>query len=444
MKSPLLYRLKAGVALTAMVAQLAVAAGPASAFCGFYVAQADTKLFNKSSKVVLTRNGQQTAITMASDYEGEPSEFALVVPVPSFIKKDQISVVDTKTIDHLDAYTAPRLVEYFDPDPCEDRRIMALASAPVGGAARPTSPVPVYDGVTVEARYDVAEYDVSILSAQDSDGLVRWLTDNGYRIPSGAEPVIGSYIKQKMHFFVAKVNLKRMQDSGRAYLRPLQVRYETAKFMLPLRLGTVNADGPQDLVVFALTKKGRVEASNYRTVKVPSDIDVPLFVKNDFGNFYKATFDQAVARENMHGVFVEYAWDMGWCDPCAAAPMSKAELTELGALWNDGDAAVANRFPAGSGNDPFVTRLHVRYDAKSFPEDLNFVETGDRENFQGRYILHHPATATTGCAAARDYRASLPQRYKTEADNLAKLTGWSKDEIAARMAAAGKENSRVP
>jgi hypothetical protein len=443
MKSPLLSRLKAGVALTAIIAQLAVAAGPASAFCGFYVAQADTKLFNKSSKVVLTRNGQQTAITMASDYEGEPSEFALVVPVPSFIKREQISVVDTKTIDHLDAYTAPRLVEYFDPDPCEDRRVMALASAPVGGAARP-SPAPVYDGVTVEARYDVAEYDVSILSAQDSDGLVRWLTDNGYKIPGGAEPVIGSYIKQKMHFFVAKVNLKRMQDSGRAYLRPLQVRYETAKFMLPLRLGTVNADGPQDLVVYALTKKGRIEASNYRTVKVPSDVDVPLFVKNDFGNFYKATFDQAVARENMHGVFVEYAWDMGWCDPCASAPMSKAELTELGALWNDGET-VANRVPSvpGNGNSPFVTRLHVRCDAKSFPEDLNFVETGDRENFQGRYILHHPSTATTGCTAAKVYRDSLPQRFKTETDNLARLTGWSKDDIAARLAAAGKD-TRVP
>jgi len=47
MKSPLLSRLKAGVALTAIVAQLAVAAGPASAFCGFYVAQADAKLFKQ-------------------------------------------------------------------------------------------------------------------------------------------------------------------------------------------------------------------------------------------------------------------------------------------------------------------------------------------------------------------------------------------------------------
>ena len=118
MTTRLLPRLKAGVALTAIVAQLAVAEGPASAFCGFYVAKADAKMFNKSSKVVLARFGQQTAITMASDYEGKPSEFALVVPVPSFIKREQISVVDPKIVDHLDAYTAPRLVEYFDPDPC--------------------------------------------------------------------------------------------------------------------------------------------------------------------------------------------------------------------------------------------------------------------------------------------------------------------------------------
>jgi hypothetical protein len=439
----LLSRLKAGVALTAIVAQLAVAAGPASAFCGFYVAKADAEMFNKSSKVVLTRNGQETAITMASDYEGEPSEFALVVPVPTFIKREQISVVDSRIVDHLDAYTAPRLVEYFDPDPCE-ARIMALAMsnmpAPMAGAPRP--PAPQYRGVKVEAQYDVAEYDVSILSAEESDGLIRWLTDNGYRIPPGAEPVIGSYIKQKMHFFVAKVNLKRLQQSGAAYLRPLQVRYETAKFMLPLRLGTVNANGPQDLIVYALTRKGRVEASNYRTVKVPSNVDVPLFVKDDFTNFYKATFEQAVAREGMHGVFVEYAWDMGWCDPCAAEPLGKGELAELGALWDDGGDPTANRF--SSGNAPFVTRLHVRYDAQSFPEDINFVETADRDNFQGRYILRHPSTTTEACAAAKAYRASLPARFKEQADNLANLTGWSKDDIAKRMAAAGQDISHVP
>lgn len=434
-------RLKAGVALAAILAQLAAMAGPASAFCGFYVAKADAKLFNKSSKVVLVRDGDETAVTMASDYEGKPDEFALVVPVPTFIEKNQISVVDMKTLDHLDAYTAPRLVQYFDENPCESNaRVTALSFAT---AARPTAlpaPLPAaYPGVKVEARYDVAEYDISILSAEQSDGLVKWLTDNGYRIPPGAEPVIGSYIKQKMHFFVAKVNVKRMSEMGRAYLRPLQVRYRTNKFMLPLRLGTVNASGPQDLIVYALTRRGRVEAANYRTLKVPSDVDVPLFVADEFPDVYRAAFDRAVSRANRQGVFVEYAWDMGWCDPCAARPMSNAELVELGAQWvpGGGGSGLGIQLQSASPPNAFVTRLHVRYDGQSFPEDLNFIETGDRENFQARYVLRHPYIGAS-CPAARSYRASLPARFKKEAENLADLTGWRQKDIEAKMAANGE------
>src|SRR5262245_52427367 len=381
-------RLKTTVAVLAVLAAIA---GPAAAFCGFYVAKADSKLFNKSSKVVLTRDGNTTAITMASDYEGEPKEFAVVIPVPTFIERKQIGVVDMKSIDHLDGYTAPRLVEYHDSDPC----IPIIMSRAFRGAVQAAPSVVQsvrseqrYRGVTVEANYDVGEYDVSILSATESDGLVNYLNDNGYKIPAGADAVLGSYIKQKMRFFIAKVNLDRMAKLGNSYLRPLQVRYETPKFMLPIRLGTVNANGPQDLIIYALTKNGRVETANYRTVKLPSDMDVPLFVKQEFGTFYKAMFERAVEREQMRAVFVEYAWDMGWCDPCAADPMSNKELVELGARWigNDDDAP----YRRGQGANAYVTRLHVRYDGKTFPEDLALMETGDRGNFQGRYVLRHP------------------------------------------------------
>jgi len=440
MTSTLRSRLKAGVALIAVAAQLAATAEPAMAFCGFYVAKADAKMFNKSSKVVLARDGRQTAITMASDYEGKPSEFALVVPVPSFIKKDQISVVDSNTIDHLDAYTAPRLVEYYDEDPCapriEYRLSLAMAPQPT-----PAPSAAAYAGVKIEAQYDVAEYDIMILAAAQSDGLIRWLTDNGYKIPAGAEPVIGSYIKQNMHFFVAKVNVKRLNELGRSYLQPLQVRYDTAKFMLPLRLGTVNAKGAQDLVVYALSRRGRVEAANYKTVKVPSDIDVPLFVASDFANVYKAAFERTVDRQGGHGVFIEYAWNMAWCDPCAAQPMSYLEMATLGAQWV-GSGGDAMRSGAGGGMDAFITRLHVRYDATSFPEDIAFLETSDRENFQARYVLHHPHEGGS-CPAAKDYRASLPARFKKEAENLADLTGWQKQNIEARMAANGQPLSGV-
>jgi len=433
-------RLRSTVAVAAMLAMLAGQTLPAAAFCGFYVAKADSKLFNKSSKVVLTRDGDTTAITMASDYEGSPKEFAVVIPVPTFIERKQIGVVDMKTIDHLDAYTAPRLVEYHDEDPCNPPRIaMTRSGAVPAPMALAYGPDQVrYKGVTVEASYDVGEYDVSILSAKESDGLVNFLTDNGYRIPDGANAVLGSYVKQNMRFFVAKVNLDRMTLIGAGYLRPLQVRYDTPKFMLPLRLGTVNANGPQDLIVYALTKNGRVEAANYRTVKLPSDIDVPLYVKNDFGTFYKAMFDRAVAKEDMRAVFVEYAWDMGWCDPCAADPLSNKELVELGARWiGSDDDTPFRKFGAGAAN-AYVTRLHVRYDAKSFPEDLIFLETKDRSNFQGRYVLRHPFKGTASCEAGKQYRAGLPNRFRQEARNLSDVTGWSRHEIEAKMEQNGQ------
>src|SRR5436309_15980476 len=116
---------------------VALAAPAVLAFCGFYVAKADTKLFNQASQVVLVRHENKTVITMASDFKGDPKEFAIVVPVPTVLEKGQIRVGDRALIEHLDAYSAPRLVEYFDDDPCRPRprlEMMAPRSMAAAGA----------------------------------------------------------------------------------------------------------------------------------------------------------------------------------------------------------------------------------------------------------------------------------------------------------------------
>jgi hypothetical protein len=413
------------IALSA-AAIVALAAPAAQAFCGFYVAKADSKLYNKASKVVLAWDAGHTVITMASDYNGDPREFALVVPVPTFIERDQISVVEPALVDHLDAFTAPRLVEYFDNDPCQPQVEYMMAAADSANEAAPRRANAL--GVTVEATYTVGEYDIAILSAHESNGLVTFLTESGYRIPAGAADVLDSYIKQKMRFFVAKVNLGEQRRLGATYLRPLQVSYQSPKFMLPIRLGTVNAAGPQELFLFALTRKGRVETSNYRTVKVPSDVEIPTYVKTSFAAFYKATFDQAVAREDMRVVFQEYFWDLGWCDPCAADPLPAADLQKLGAFWV-ADAGT----PAVGRQQVFATRLHIRYDREHFPEDLMLSETRDTSTFQGRYILRHPFLGKLTCPNGETYRHGLRDRLTREAATLAYLTGWRFDDILGKV-----------
>jgi len=417
-----------GVAVVAMVAWSTPAI---LGFCGFYVAKADTKLFNKASQVVLVRDGDRTVMTMANDFEGEPKEFAVVIPVPTFLKREQIHVGEKTLVDHLDAYSAPRLVEYFDSNPCErlEYRMMDRLASPALKSSVAEQGRANALGVTIEAQYTVGEYDILILSAQQSSGLETWLQQNGYRIPPGASAVIGSYLKQNMRFFVARVNLAEHSKLGFSYLRPLQVAYESPKFMLPIRLGMVNAKGTQDLFVYALTRNGRVETTNYRTAKLPADVELPIYLKQpqEFAAFYKAMFARQVEGQDGRAVILEYAWDMRWCDPCAADPLTTDELRRLGVFWTDGRD--------GSAPNVFLSRLHVRYDNAHFPEDLVFQETPDRTNFQGRYVLRHAWTGAASCAAATDYRQALNERRGREAEQLARLTGWNISEIRQKMGA---------
>lgn len=422
------------LALTALSFAFSQVAVPTAwAFCGFYVASGGPTPFNDASKVVLARQGTRTTITMSSDVSGAPKDFALVIPVPTVVKRDQVRVVQSATIDHLDQYSVPRLVEYYDADPCAPPlppmplRAMAVpspTSSPRGGAdAR---------GVKIEAEYSVGEYDIQVLSARDSNGLLAYLNSRNYRIPAGAEPVIGSYLKQHMNFFVAKVNLDRI-SAGSSFLRPIQVDYDSPKFMLPIRLGTVNARGPQDMIVLALTERGRIETTNYPTRRMPTGTDIPAYLKPEFNGFYRAVFDRQVGDADGQATFLEYAWDLGACDPCSAPPLSNDELRELGAGWVA--AASRGRF---APQNAFLTRLHVRYDRAHFPEDLALQETGDRDSYQARYVINNRFTGNTACEKGRQYKASLPDRARREARNVVELTNWGYADVKAKMEATGE------
>lgn len=409
------------------VLALAVSIPAAEAFCGFYVAQADASLFNKSSQVVLVRDGNHTSMTMANDYEGPLSEFAMVIPVPVPVKREDVIVSDKALVDAVDRYSGPRLTEYYDEDPCPDPRAWASGA----GMAYPATAAPMEEreddapmrkekslGVTVLDSYQVGEYDILILSAKESEGLQTWLNQEGYRIPDGAGDVLTSYIRQNMKFFVAKVNLKEKAKSDTPTLRPLRVSYDSPKFMLPIRLGMANAHGSQELFIYTITPKGRVETTNYRTTKLPTQIEVPESVQTNFGPFYKALFNKTVQREGMDTVFTEYAWPLTVaCDPCSADPITSDQLRTMGASW------VSDQY--GYGSTAFLTRLHVRYDWAHFPEDLLFQETPDQTPWQAVYSIKHPFTGDTSCAAGKVYRKELEARLDKDASNLSMLTGWA-------------------
>lgn len=424
----------------------------ALSFCGFYVAKADAKLFNKTSQIILVRDGNKTSVTMSSDFNGDVKDFAMVVPVPEVLQRENIKIAKAELFKKLDEYSGPRLVEYYDQNPCnyydyDGVYFDAVEEVSVRSVANNLSVKRSKElGVKIEAQYDVDEYDILILSAKNSSGLKTWLTENGYKIPSQAEEVLDPYIKNDLKFFVVKVDLEKLDEINgtknvKKYikdpamnqtreLRPIQITYNSNKFMLPIRLGMANASGEQDMIVYAFTKEGRVECTNYRTMKIPTDKNVPLFVRDKFGKFYVDLFDKAYMKENKEVVFLEYAWNVSpqfsgvKCDPCVGPAPIFTDLMEAGVDW-----AIDKNNQAS--NNVFFTRLHVRYSRETHPQDLLFHVTPNKEHFQARYILTNPAQGDLSCDDGQKYIAQLVKNRANELEQLKELTSWNTSQYSA-------------
>ncbi len=503
--------------LLAATSVLAATTLAAHAFCGFYVAGSSEKMFNDATQVALMRDGTRTVLAMQNDYRGPLEDFAMVVPVPVVLKPTDVKVIDKAVFQRLDKLGSPRLVEYWEQDPCpapvvyhEYRRELTPKTAPsvafdapiveaaapepappppraerkavppvlASFAASPTSitadlPTPVtwtysysnspwpepactvdhgvgriYSGqaanltlqasatvkltcansagksekeikisaVKIEAKFDVAEYQILILSATEAAGLEEWLKNNGYKIPADAEPLLRPYIEAGSKFFVAKVNPKKVtMVDGHAALSPLRFSYDSEEFSLPIRLGLANSSGKQDLVVNIISANKRYELANYKNVFIPTNFDVKPAVKARFGEFYAALFDKTI-EANPGAVVTEYAWTAVpnyHCDPCTDGDITNPDLMTLGADVTGGQLAAGN----------FVlTRLHARYGKTDMKDDLRFREasavTGGREQwskqgleygatpsqqnfFQARYAIRHWWTGEITCKNPR-------------------------------------------
>jgi len=372
-----------------VVALVVLSSSSASAFCGFYVGGAGAEMFNNATEVVLMREGTTTVLSMQNNYQGPPKDFAMVVPVPVVLKEKEVKVIGDDVFAKVDKLGAPRLVEYWEQDPCpvypdyadEDLEMAPSAPPSMMRRKRTSSREPK---VKIEAQFDVGEYNVVILSAKESNALEAWLVDNEYNIPSGAAGVLKGYIEQGFYFFVAKVDAEKVtfdEKTGSAMLSPLRFHYDSESFFLPVRLGLLNAKGPQDLIVSILGPNQRYEVANAKNVAIPTNLHVDETVKESFAEFYVSLFDYTM-KQNPGAVVTEYSWQAMKCDPCPDG--SFRDTRGLGGALNATDLATLGADVLGK------------------PEDMNF----------GNWCLLDctPGTLPTSSRTTSSSRPSTPSR----------------------------------
>ncbi len=444
------------------------APGVSQAFCGTYVGSPGDDLYNQSSQVVIARDGFNTHLTLANDYSGTASDFAMVIPVPALLGPEDVSIVDAGVLTRIDAYSAPRLVSYtcdeLHPDyyygnsygygygnddydrsggysyeggseskgcgPNKSRihadtdlafdASDADTDADADSDADTDADVPLtpdaIDTVEVEAEFAVGQYELVVLSAEESEGLLLWLNLSGYSIPGETEALLTEYIESGSYFIAAKVSLEALAGESQ-YLSPIRLSYPSQFISLPIRLGALNSPGSQNLTVFAINDAslGKMGISNHLEVTVEDECMYDATKFESFGEFYRERLKAAMKVESQVGVWTtEYSWQPTKCDPCTDdGPLSDIDARALG-------------YSAGATNAHF-TRLLVRYTPQQANQDLVMYHSNSSSQEQARYIAYRddlggdfpvcgdgwtaPGTCDSPPVPAADTVESKPQRH---------------------------------
>ena len=356
----------------------------AQAFCGTYVGSAGADLYSHTSQVAIARQGNQTTLTLANDYEGSQDEFAMVIPVPSVLTAENVEVVEQDVLQRIEIYSSPRLVEYSCEDfytpwrPAQFEPSVGCYSAEYANKSWAEDGLgengEAADGsVTIESSFAVGEYTLAVLSAEDGSVLNEWLDDYGFSLGSEAAEVLQDYIEAGSYFLIARVKLSS-SPADKTWLSPLQITYESDVFSLPIKLGTLNSPGVQDLIVYTITDQyqGHVGIQNYPQVNV--ETDCMLENVDDFGVAYLNRLEDKFDGQD-GGWIREHGWGAYHCDPCAEGDaMSDEDVQALG--FN------------GLSMDAYVGRLHMRYTPEAATEDLMFYHSNIQDQVQQRYIRY--------------------------------------------------------
>ncbi len=373
------------------------------AFCGTYVGTPGEQLTNTSSQLVVVKSPEgRTTLTMTNNYQGDLADFAVVIPVPATLEATDVRLAEGSAVSEVDRYSGARLVSYT----CEDLdRSAALTPGPValtlaactasydmsglalGGTAE--------DSVAVDTEFALGDYELAILTAEESTGLMDWLDLNGFGVDASAESLLQEYIDAGSRFLTARVGLEALIDGGDNTLAPIQIAYDSVDALtIPVRLGTLNSAGVQDLTLYVIgdSTEGAWSIANYPQATLDEEC-LWEDTGDSFAAFYEDRVDTAIADAGGTAWIAEYGWmaPISSCDPCPTAHQSG-----MAAALDPAALDMLAWHPDIAESDPswaqwwssYLTRIQFQYRADDVVGDLQLYPTNISDNFQARYIQH--------------------------------------------------------
>ncbi len=228
-----------------IVSLLAAISTQVNAACCYFSAK-DKDVNQPGQKAFITWRPatKEESFTVQPKFEGNATDFGMVIPTPSRPKLDEMPRDFFK---NLALYTIlmPLPEPIYSPlDPEPEYKCYKEGAAP-SRAAR--------EKVKVLESGVVGSLDYKILQAEDASALFEWLKHNHY-VYSGDEKTLQFYIQKKWIFTVMKIDPKQMKRSkDGSYLgevTPTSFKFSSEQCVYPLKITQISVKDRTDALFY--------------------------------------------------------------------------------------------------------------------------------------------------------------------------------------------------
>ncbi len=320
-----------------------VAAAPAAALaCGGLFCNNSQPVNQAAERILFARDGDRTVMHVRLTWDGPPTEFGWLLPVPDDV---EVGLSSEQLFTVLDRLYAPifTLTTEFE-EGCGFGRGAGADAGAFPGAVDDENGGD--GGVQVLSRQAIGPFDTSVIKADDVVPLRAWLDANGYGIPDGTDDLLVPYIEAGAAF----VALRLLPNAESREVQPIKLTFTSDQPVVPIRPTAVAAEPDMGVIVHVLGQH-RAIPENFLHVRIneaaidwpgggQNYADVVSQAADEAGGQAFAT-DYAGASNGLRGSLTVY--DEGFIEQVRAA-RSFQDLEEI--VWRfQGDDDLARILP---------------------------------------------------------------------------------------------------
>jgi len=379
--------------LTALVLAAPLAFGvwspsEARACGGCFVQQSESTQVS-GHRMVLSVSQAETTLWDQITYDGDPSEFAWVLPIHGQVEIGLSSDALFSVLEQSTAVTVLSPQINCNPGGCN--------SAAGGNSDFGSDGATGGGGVEVIAQEVVGPYETVQLQSSDPAALNQWLTDHGYNVPADVQPVIDSYVGEGFGFLA----LRLVPGQGIDSMRPVRITSPGATPELPLRMVAAGTGATTPITLWVLGE-GRYQPTNFQTFEI-NENDLVWDWNTQSSNYAalrKSGFDASGGKAWLMEAAEPYGqWAFQQLiDTASYDPDGSGYADELGEhAVENAEADVAKLIGNIPENGIFVSRMSAELSRAALANDLTVGATSDQSYVNRTFYVQNSIGEAPAC-----------------------------------------------